>query len=254
MIEASDILLHSAVALAAFFQTVTGVGFGMVAGPVILLLMNDASAILVSTLMSWLIALVLAPALLRGSDRGMLARLALGALIGLPVGLALLTLADVATLKLLAGLTISLATAMMLFGAPGVGRPSRGLDLLAGALGGLFGGALAMPGPTAAIRMGGLGYDKATVRSTMVAFFVTAWPAILLGQALTAGLSESTLRQALGLVPATLAGLALGQWAASRVSERVFRRLVMVFLVATAASLILSYLSTEIAMAGGDAA
>ncbi|MEM6974486.1 MAG: sulfite exporter TauE/SafE family protein [Pseudomonadota bacterium] len=235
--------MHAAVALAAFFQTVTGVGFGMIAGPVILILLNDPSAILVSTMMSWLIAVLLAPALVRGCDVAMLRRLGLGALIGLPAGLALLVLSDVAMLKLLAGVTISVATGLMMFGAPGIGRPGRGLDLAAGALGGLFGGALAMPGPTPAIRMGSLGYDKIALRSTMVTFFVVVWPVILAGQVMTAGIAAPVAWYALSLVPATLVGLVIGQIATTRVSELFFRRLVLAFLGATAFSLIASFVA-----------
>lgn len=238
----SDLILHAATFAAALFQSVTGVGFGMIAGPVVLIVLDDPSAVVVSALMSWLIALVLLPALWRAADRRLLGRLLAGAALGMPLGAALLGLAPIALLKLLGGLAIAALTASMLLArraAPGVrGRPGPGGDYLASGLAGVLGAALAMPGPTAAIRLAGLGHAKATVRATMVAFFAAIWPAILLGQWASLGIGAATLDTALTLVPATLLGLAAGHVAAERFGERAFRRIVVAVLVATAASLL----------------
>lgn len=244
------LILHGATLLASFFQAVTGIGFGMIAGPVILVVLDDPAAVAISTAMSWLIALCLFPSLWRGTDVALLGRLSGGAALGLVPGLALLAVVDIDTLKLLAGLVIGALTALIIFGAPGMGRPGLRGDLAAGALGGLFGGCLAMPGPTAALRMSGLGHDKRTVRATMVSFFCCIWPVILLGQWLSVGISAQTAWNAVSLVPATLAGLALGNYAAAKVGEAFFRRAVIVILVLTAASLLGSGLWT---MIGGRA-
>jgi uncharacterized membrane protein YfcA len=224
--------------VAAFFQTVAGVGFGMVAGPVVLMVLDDPAAVLISTLISWLISVALWPGLRRGTDRTMLLRLTGGAVLGVPVGLGLLAVLDIYALKLLAGALIGALTAMMVFGAPGMRVQGRAGDLIFGALGGIFGGCLAMPGPTAAVRMTALGYPKATTRATMVSFFCLIWPVIFLGQVATAGVATQTLWNALMLVPATLAGIVAGNWAARRVSEAVFRRLVIAILAVSSATLL----------------
>ena len=234
-----EILLHVASFVAAFFQSVTGVGFGMIAGPVILIVLEDPGAVAISTCLSWLIALCLFPILRRGTDLRIMARLLAGAAMGLPAGILIWNLADILTLKLLAGLTIGGLTAMMLYGTPGLKRPGLGGDLLFGALGGFFGGCLAMPGPTATLRMTGQGFDKAVTRATMVSFFMAVWPLIFVGQAVTRGIPTATLINAGLLVPATLAGILVGNWAATRVSELFFRRLVIGFLLLTSASLLM---------------
>ena len=247
MLDLETLILHAATMLASFFQAVTGIGFGMVAGPVVLMVLDDPAAVVISTLMSWLISLVLFPFLWRGTDGPMLRRLSLGAALGLPAGLVLLSIASVAGLKLMAGIVIAVLTAMMLFGAPGMSRKGLAGDLTFGALGGLFGGCLAMPGPTAALRLSGLGHDKVTIRATMVSFFAVVWPIVFAGQWLTIGITAETAWNALSLVPATLGGLFLGNWAATRVSEKVFRTMVYVFLVATAVSLLINAIWTFVA-------
>lgn len=236
--DLSAILLHASAAVAAFFQSVTGIGFGMIAGPVILVVLDDPGAVVISSLMSALIAYVLFPLIRRGADWRMTLRLLAGAAIGVPVGALLLAVTGILALKLVAGLVIAILTLMLIFGAPGTGRPGLAGDLIFGGLGGLLGGALAMPGPTAALRAAALGHSKVVVRASMMGFFVGVWPIVLFAQAIALDLSVQTLWNALSLVPATLAGLGVGHYAAGRVSEGFFRRVVTVILFATSASLL----------------
>lgn len=242
----ADIVLHIASLVAAFFQSVTGVGFGMIAGPVILIVLEDPAAVVISTCLSWLVALCLFPFLRRGADVGIMLRLLAGAVAGLPVGLWIWGIADILTLKLIAGVTIGSLTAMMLFGAPGMRTPGLRGDLVFGALAGFFGGCLAMPGPTATMRMTGQGYDKTITRATMVSFFMCIWPLIFAGQTVTRSISMGTWINAGLLVPATLAGIVLGNYAAARVSETFFRRLVVGFLILTSVSLLADVVRTWI--------
>ncbi|MEM7317643.1 MAG: sulfite exporter TauE/SafE family protein [Pseudomonadota bacterium] len=236
------ILLHVAAALASFFQSVTGVGFGMIAGPVILMVVGDTAAVVVSTLLSWLVAVVLFPLLRRGADWQMAGRLSLGVVLGLPFGLWLLAAADITGLKLVAGCVMSLLIAMTVFGAPGMRTQHKTGDLAFGALGGVFGGALATPGPPAVVRANAVLSGKSEVRATMVAMFVIVWPVILTGQYLSIGINADILRITLYLTPATLAGIAVGNWAASRVSESLFRNVVLAILILTAAGLLIDAL------------
>ena len=233
----SDIALQIAAFLAAFVQSTVGIGFGMVAGPVVLIVLNDPAAVVISTLLSWLIALALLPSLRSGTDWPMVWRLSAGAVLGLPLGLALLGASGISVLKLIAAVVIGGLTAAMVFGLPGMRSPARGLDYLSGFIAGIFGGCLAIPGPPASLRMSGLGFSKVKNRATMVTFFCMIWPAVFAGQWAVIGVSSQTLWNALVLVPGVLAGILAGNWAAKRISERVFRNLVLVFLCATSVSL-----------------
>lgn len=233
-----QVLLHAASLVASFFQSVVGIGYGMVAGPVVLLVLEDPTAVVISTLMSWLIAVALFPKLRRGADWPMMARLTVGAAIGVVPGALLLSVVDIDTLKLIAGLAIAALTASMVFGLPGARTPGRSGDVIFGVLAGAFGGCLAIPGPPAALRMTGLGHPKSVVRATMVCFFCAIWPMVLLAQTATLSIEAETFWNALRLVPATLAGVVVGNLVAEHVSERLFRNLVIVFLLAASVSLL----------------
>lgn len=241
--------LHAAVALASFFQSITGIGFGMIAGPVVLLVLNAPSAVVVTTLLNWLVALALLPLVWSDADRRLGGRLLAGAIVGLPPGAALLWLADVVALKLGAAVVIGSLTAMMVLGGPGLRRPGWPADLATGGLGGTFGACIAVPGPTVSARLVGLGLSRNSQRATMLLFFALVSPAIVGAQAAGIGLDWGTLRAAGLLAPATLAGLLLGHMVAGHVSERLFRGMVILLLFGTALSLLVNALWT---LAGGQ--
>ncbi len=239
--------LHAAVLAAALLQSATGIGFGILAGPIILMVMNSGSAIQVTILLSLLIAAVLAPSLYRRVDRAVLYRLLLGTLIGLPIGIVVFLLVSVDLLKLLAGLAV-LSMAYSLTGLPGLARlngkarEGRLHDLGVGILSGAMSASLAMPGPVVAASMSALSHAKDTIRATILVMFVFSYSAAIGFQAVLVGVSGETLSLAATLTPATVIGILLGQKSVAWISERGFRRLISSILVVTSVSLLLSSL------------
>ncbi len=61
--EQEILVLGIAVFGASALQSATGIGFGIIAGPALLIVLNDGSAIQVSVMLNLLIALLLAPTL-----------------------------------------------------------------------------------------------------------------------------------------------------------------------------------------------
>lgn len=242
--NAESLILHLAVFAAALFQAATGIGFGLIAGPMLLIVLNDRSAVQVSILLSLLIAVVLTPSLIRSVDRVLLPRLLYGTIIGLPLGMAVFASVSVDWLKALAGL----AVLFMSFFAVALGRPDgesphhsgRLQDLAAGAMSGAMSAALAMPGPAVAARMMTRGQSKVAIRATLLVLFVFSYTAAIVVQAAAVGVAAPTLELCARLAPATLLGVLIGKISAGRISEKLFRRTITLILVATAASLLLS--------------
>ena len=79
-------LLAGGVFLASTLQSASGIGFGGVVGPLIMISMRSSAAAQVSIVLSFVIALALAPAMLRRVDMPLLKQLVLGALIGVQLG------------------------------------------------------------------------------------------------------------------------------------------------------------------------
>ena len=71
-------MLCGATVLAAMLQTATGIGFGLIAGPFVLMALQGRDAIEATALLSLLITLVLAPKLLPDVNRRDLVNLTIG--------------------------------------------------------------------------------------------------------------------------------------------------------------------------------
>lgn len=235
--------LHAAVLAAALLQAATGIGFGIIAGPIILMVMNTASAVQVTILLSLLIAVVLAPSLYRLADKVLLTRLLAGTLVGLPIGIVVFLLASVDLLKLLAGIAV-LFMALRITGLLGSAAPhakprgGRLHDLGIGLVSGAMSASLAMPGPVAAAHMSSLSHPKDTIRATILVMFVFSYAAALAFQGVFAGVPWETLTLAATLTPATLIGILLGRISAAWISESGFRRMISIVLVATSIGLL----------------
>ena len=238
------LVLHIAVFGAALLQAATGTGFGVIAGPIILMVLNDESAIQVSILLSLLIAVVLTPSLIKSVDRVFLPRLVLGTAIGLPLGVGVFMVATVVLLKVLAGIAV-LSMAFLVARAVGLSRDKPALrrgrlqDLAVGAVSGAMSAGLAMPGPAVAACMMTRGQSKVTTRATLLTLFVFSYIGAIAIQAATVGVTTSTINLCFTLAPATLLGVLIGKISAGRISERLFRWAIMLILIATGASLLL---------------
>ena len=104
--DVQTLAIQAAVLVAALFQSATGVGFGLMAGSVLLLIMNSASAVQVTMLLSLLIAAVLAPSLYGQAEKGLLSRFILGTVVGVPIGVVIYQHSGVGLLRITAGLVV----------------------------------------------------------------------------------------------------------------------------------------------------
>ena len=244
------IIMNLAVFGASALQAAAGLGFGVVAGPVLLLQLESADAVPVSILLNLVIAGILTPSLWPHRAPRLLGKFMIGSAFGLPLGVWILVSIDFVTLKLLAGAAVLLAAVSVLWrkgapradGSPPDGGDRGALPVLTGGVAGVMGGSLAIPGPVPAALMAAHGYGKQAVRATILALFLAAYTGALLLHAAVNGLAEAILWQTLELLPATLIGIYVGGRLAGRLSEMFFRNLILVVLVSSAGSLFWSVL------------
>jgi uncharacterized membrane protein YfcA len=237
--------VNLAVLAAAALQSATGIGFGIIAGPILLVALNDGSAIQVSILLNLIIAGLLTPMLWRDVDRLLLRRLVAGLLIGSPFGVWLFLVMNIAWLKSVAAVAVVM---MLILTARNhrrrvppepvaTGNAEQGsMGLIAG----LMGGSLGIPGPVPAAWMSARGYGKDAVRATILAMFVFSYLVALLLQLLMADIRPETFRLALTLSPATVAGIIAGRWLGTHLTEEIFRTILLVVLAATVILLLIS--------------
>jgi len=236
--QQETILLGIAVFGASALQSSTGIGFGIIAGPVLLIVLNDGSAIQISVLLNLLIALSLAPSLRQKADLPMLKNLLIGLAIASPLGLLIYLRLDIALLKSLAAVVVLFTLFLLAFGqrvssilqSDAAGKFEQ---ISIGVVAGIMGGSLAMPGPVPAAWMLVRGFGKETIRATILVMFVVAYTIALLLQFLMAGISTETLALTAVLIPPTLAGIVVGHILSSHISEVTFRWSLIIILAFT---------------------
>ena len=246
--ESPFLFLHACVLLAALLQAATGFGFGVIAGPIVLLVVNDGSAVQMTIMLSLLVSLLFVPPLYRKADRRLLNRLVMGTLLGLPLGVYGFLQVGVDVLKLAAALVVLAMAGFVtgrLGGSTGArrGLSRRWRDLGVGVVSGVMSVSLAMPGPAAVAHMVALRRTKDVTRATALVLFAFSYSAAISFQALAVGVSRETLSQTALLVPATVAGVYLGRKAVGRIEERTFRNILVAVLIATAAGLLVTLIA-----------
>lgn len=244
---ATLIAMAVAVIGASLLQAATGIGYGVIAGPILLIVLDGTEAFQISILHNLLIALILAPRLIRRSDRNILKILLLSGLLGLPVGFAVLAVAGVTTMKVLAAIMVA---ATLAFSFVGLDRRGEGAELRSlarspqasavGVVSGIMGGALAMPGPVAAAWMSMRGWNKETIRSTILAYFLYAYGFALAMQVAFAEFTTQTWLTGLQLSPLVIAGIVAGGFLSNAISEAIFRLVLRLVLAGTIIALIVS--------------
>ncbi len=233
------LILNIAVFGAAALQSATGIGFGIIAGPILLIYLNDGSAIQISIVLNLLIALILAPSLRQQADRQLLSRLLIGLAIGSPVGLLIFLNMNIVFLKAFAGLAVAYTLFMILRSnrapshAPTLATTSTE-QISIGVMSGIMGASLAMPGPIPAAWMSTRGFSKETIRATILVMFVFAYVVALALQFGLAGIGAETMRLSAMLAPSTIVGILVGRSLANRLTEQTFRYLLVITLASTA--------------------
>jgi len=237
--EQELLVLSLAVFGASALQSATGIGFGIIAGPVLLVVLNDGTAIQISIVLNLLIALLLAPSLRQKADWRLLGNLLIGLIVGSPLGIYIYLSMDIALLKVFAGLVVLFTLlAMLRNGRRASTNPpdranSKVEHMTIGVVAGIMGSSLAMPGPIPAAWMSAKGFDKETIRATILVMFVFAYVFALVLQLALAGIDTDSLKLCAVLAPSTVAGVLVGRFLSSRISEATFRWLLVITLVST---------------------
>src|SRR5882672_10213747 len=176
----------------------------------------------------------------------LLLRLALGSLVGLPLGLVAFRYADPFLVRAAAGAMIFGFAILMVVsrrrsGQPGQGKHwtafamSPGLDLAAGAVSGIAGALVGQPGPPVLIYLLLAGTAARTVRATLLAFFALSYGVTLASHTATIGISAPTWLAAGILIPFAFLGGLAGRPIGDRIGAEAFAKLAIALLAVAGA-------------------
>ena len=163
-----------------------------------------------------------------------------GAVIGLPLGVILLTRLDPVLFKLLVGAFLIVYTAARLLLLPGLTltHRHRAWDFMVGVGGGWMGGFAAIPGPLTTVWCGLRGWSKDEQRAVYQPFNQSILLIAMVGYGLGGLLTRELAILSLYCVPAALAGMMLGRLGYKRLDETQFQRAVLLLLMVSGLMLV----------------
>lgn len=224
------IVVASAVFVAAFVQIIAGFGFALLSMPIMTLALPVKEAVVVSTLLGMISTTWQGWRLRREAVRPLATRLTLGAFLGMPVGLVILTVVSDTSLRLTLGIAVLVATVLLVSPVNLASMPNV-FDVGVGFVSGLLNTSLSTNGPPLVFGLQARRLDPAPFRATISVVFAIC-NIVSLSLFIGRGLVNAK-----GLTAAAIAlpAWALGQglaWPVRRMFHGSrFRRLVLALLV-----------------------
>jgi len=225
------VLAFCAVLVAAFVRGVSGFGLALILAPILLLLMNAKSTVVVNLLLALISNLVVLPLSFRHIYLRGILPMVICTVPGIVIGAWIITIIEPSTLKIVIG-AVTVISAIPL--AMGISRAFRKEKLacgFSGFLSGLLGTSTSLGGPPVVLFMHNQNWRKETIHSSLAAYF-TFHAVCALGALVVAGIVEvPTLVTAGSLAPALLIGTVVGIVAFRRLSQRLFRIITLVIII-----------------------
>jgi len=225
------IVVALAIFIAAFVQMLAGFGFALLAMPVMTLAIPVEEAVVILSILSLATTAWQSIHLRQDSDRPLARRLIIASFVGMPLGLVILNVVDDTALKIVLGVAVLIATAL-LARRLNLSHVGPGLDIACGFTSGVLNTSLGTNGPPLVFDLQARGIEPDAFRATISTVFVYGNMLALTLFVLDGKVTGDDLRAALVAAPAWLLGQALGWPARKHVHGERFRWLVLVLLFA----------------------
>lgn len=223
----------AAVFVAAGTQQLAGFGYALMAVPLLSLVVGTKDAVALSSLSGLAGTGLMAIRLRHRTDRPVVKRLLLGAVVGMPLGIVVLRRAPAPPLQVAVSVVVLLAVALLASGFR-LRRESPRTELGAGFLSGMINTSIGIGGPPVVLVLQAAEHEQHAFRATTVSYFVVS-NLVALPLFLASGVvSSSTWAVGVFAVPAALVGTLVFERVAFRVRTEHFRVLVLALLVLAA--------------------
>lgn len=223
---------------ASVLRGFTGFGFGLAAVPLLSLALPPAEVVPLVVTLQVVIGLAgLRPAT-RQCDWRAVGLLTPGLVIGIPIGLLILTELPPNPVRLAIGIVIALSVWLIYRGIRLPPQPSRLLSFAVGLASGVVSGLASMGGPPVIVFMLALGHSPARMRSTAIVYFMLAGCLSFVPMAVRGLITQDVLIWTVASLPVLFIGSRLGTWAFYKAHARHHRTVALVTLSALAVMLI----------------
>ncbi|WP_415718681.1 sulfite exporter TauE/SafE family protein [Maridesulfovibrio sp.] len=216
---------------AGFIQGLTGFGQALLAMPLLAFVMDIKLAVPVCTLCGLVINTNMTFSLRKKLERTKIMPLIIGSLPGSIFGTMMLKELNGDYIRLFLGCLITAFASYSLFGKPIKLHLSNKYGYFSGFLTGSIGAAVSAGGPPSIIYASIQGWNKDTIKATLVSFFLFSGSLAASGHLLSGLTTFYALKLVLASVLPILAGTYLGSKLSCCISEEFYRRIIMTLLV-----------------------
>jgi uncharacterized membrane protein YfcA len=234
----SLIVTITGVFAAAVLRGFTGFGFGLAAVPLLSLALPPAEVVPLVVTLQVVIGVAGLRAAAATCDWRAVWLLSPGLIIGVPIGLLILTALPANPVRLAIGAVIAFSVWLIKRGIRLPPNPSRLISFAVGLVSGIVSGLASMGGPPVVVYLLALGHTAARMRATAIVYFMLSGLVSFVPMAVRGMITREILIWAAASFPVLFGGSRVGTWAFARARPRHHRMVALATLSALAVLLI----------------
>jgi uncharacterized protein len=224
--------------LASLLRGFTGFGFGLAAVPVLALALPPAQVVPLVVTLQVIIGVGGLRSAWGACDWRAVGMLLPGLIVGVPIGLLILTELPPNPVRLVIGGIIAASVWLIHRGVRLPENPSRLVSGAVGVVSGVISGLASMGGPPVIVYLMAIGHSAARMRATSIVYFMLAGVVSFLPMVVRGLITREILIWAVASLPVLFGGSRIGTWAFFRAKPRHHRMVALVTLSVLAALLI----------------
>lgn len=226
------LILGSFVTLAAAFTMgITGFGFALIAAPILLFLIEPKAVVIVNIILGSVICILILWESWRHARKKHFLLLAIGSILGVPIGVYILSHAATTTLKLVISALVVVFAVPMALGHSHRFKREHPVFGISGFISGLLASSTSLAGPPVVLALLNQGWEKKSLRATLAAYFLFVGLVALAALSISGALDVAFVVIALTYAPAALLGFFLGRKVLPRLNAELFRRIAALVVV-----------------------
>ena len=223
------------ICFAAFLQSISGFGFSLLAMPLLSIFVDVQDAVVIATLCGIFTNAVHLKKDLQLVDQAIARRISLSALIGMPLGVVVLSVFSATQMRAMIGAVIVVLVYLMMRNFV-LKTENTTVDIFLGAFSGLLATSVSTNGPPLVFLLQSKQLDPWRLRATLAYVFTISGCASFIVLMIARKGSIEAFQYAILSLPAMYLGTVVGRKARHRVTQEAFQRLMYVLLLATGAS------------------
>jgi uncharacterized membrane protein YfcA len=227
----SWVLSFCAVILAAFVRGVSGFGLALVLVPILLLILNSKSIVVINLLLGIVSNVIVLPYIFRSINLRGITPMALCSLLGIPLGIWIIKIIEPSALKMLVGGIAIVFAIPLALGFTRAFAKETVASGISGFLSGLLTASTSLGGPPVVLFMHNQNWRKETIYSSLAAYFLFSGFCSLIALSASGFMDTQIMIYAASLVPALLVGTGIGMMTFRRINQRFFRVFSLVIII-----------------------